>query len=170
MGTAKRRYAVAAGLVVLAVALGAVFGLVVSRALAGYDIEPVADPTRSTVTVGDRPLAIWVSPATASASTSCDAEAVDGGRDSFSTGRASMTIDGRTRSWERVGVVSGAPGSRHTLTCTAESDDLVVGTADNPRVTRYVVLGVAVAGIALVLVVAAGTLALVTALRRRPTA
>ncbi|MBD8605233.1 hypothetical protein IFT73_00080 [Aeromicrobium sp. CFBP 8757] len=167
MGTAKRRYAVAAGLVVLAVALGAVFGLVVSRALAGYDIEPVADPTRSTVTVGDRPLAVWVSPATAS--TSCDAEEVDGGRDSFSTGRASMTINGRTRSWERVGVVSGAAGSRHTLTCTGGSD-LVIGTADNPRLTRYVVLGIAVAGIALVLVVAAGTLALVTALRRRPTA
>ncbi|KQX74961.1 MULTISPECIES: hypothetical protein [Aeromicrobium] len=167
MGTAKRRYAVAAGLVVLAVALGAVFGLVVSRALAGYDIEPVADPTRSTVTVGDRPLAIWASPS--SNSVYCSTEEAGSGRDSFSATLGAVSITDGRRSWERVGVVSGAPGSRHTLTCTTASD-LVIGTADNPRLTRYVVLGIAVAGIALVLVVAAGTLALVTALRRRPTA
>ncbi len=152
-------------MVVLAVALGAVFGFVVSRALAGYDIDPVADPARSTVTVGDRPLAIWVSPA--STSTSCTSEEVDTGRDSFSSGRASMTITDRARSWERVGVVSGDPGSRHTLTCTTGSD-VVVGQADNPRLTRYIVLGIAIGVIALVLVIGAGTLALVTALRRKP--
>jgi hypothetical protein len=152
-------------MVVLAVALGAVFGFVVSRALAGYDISPVADPERSTVTVGDRPLAIWVSPA--SATTSCGSDEVDSGRDSFSPGRASMTVTDRGRSWERVGLVSGDPGSRHTLTCSAGTD-LVIGQADNPRLTRYVVLGIATAGVAVLLVIGAGTLALVTALRRKP--
>jgi hypothetical protein len=162
------RYGVAAGLVVLAVALGAVYGVVVARALSGYDIEPVAGPAASTVlTVGDRPQAVWVSPATAD--TSCSAREVGTGRDSYSRGRASLTITQGDAVWERVGIVSGRPGSTHELSCTSDRD-VTVGQADNPRLTRYVVLGVTAGVVAVLLVVAGGTLALVTALRRRAAA
>lgn len=167
MSTPQRRYVLAGGLVVVAVALGAIFGVVVTRAIAGYDITPVADATGSTVTVGDRPLAVWVQPSTAT--TSCTARQVGSERESFSRGRASLSISTGGSSWKRVGVVEGRPGSQHRLACAAESD-LVIGTADNPRLTRYVVLGVALAGTAVLLVLTAFTLALVTALRRRPSA
>jgi hypothetical protein len=167
VGTPQRRYVLAGGLVVVAVALGAIFGLVVSRAIAGYDITPVADPTSATVTVGDRPLAVWVRPSTAT--TSCTSRQVGSERESFSLGRASVSVSTGGGSWKRVGVVEGRSGSKHRLSCTAESR-LAIGTADNPRLTRYVVLGVALGGTAVLLVLTAFTLALVTALRRKPTA
>jgi hypothetical protein len=167
VSTAQRRYVLAGGLVVVAVALGAIFGVVVTRAIAGYDIDRVSDPTSATVTVGDRPLAVWVQPSTAT--TYCTSRQVGSGQESFSSGRASMSMSAGNSSWKRVGVVEGRPGSTHRLSCSAESD-LVIGTADNPRLTRYIVLGVALGGTAVLLVLTAFTLALVTALRRKPTA
>ena len=167
MSTPQRRYVLAGGLVVVAVALGALFGVVVTRAIAGYEIKTVSGPTGSTVTVGDRPLAIWVQPSTAT--TYCTARQVGSNRESFSRGLASLSISMGDRSWKRVGVVEGRPDSRHRLSCSAESN-LVIGTADNPRLTRYVVLGVALGGTAVLLVLTAFTLALVTALRRKPSA
>jgi hypothetical protein len=164
--TSARRYTVAAALVVVAVALGATFGVVMARAVAGYDIAPVADPARSVVTVGDRPLAVWVSPQTAT--TYCSASDVDRGGDTMNSGlNGSMTVTVGSRSWKRVGVIEGKPGSRHELTCSADTD-LAIGTADNPRVARYIVLGLALGGTAVLLVLIAFTLALVTALRRTP--
>jgi hypothetical protein len=167
VSTAQRRYVLAGGLVVVAVALGAIFGVVVTRAIAGYDIDRVSDPADATVTVGDRPLAVWVQPSTAT--TSCTSRQVGSERESFSSGRASMSMSSGGTSWKRVGVVEGRPGSKHNLSCTGGSG-LVIGTADNPRLTRYIVLGVALGGTAVLLVLTAFTLALVTALRRKPTA
>lgn len=167
MTTPQRRYVLAGGFVVVAVALGAIFGVVVTRAIAGYDITPVPAPTSSTVTVGDRPLAVWVQPSTAT--TYCTARQVGSGRESFSRGRASLSISTGGSSWKRVGVVEGRPGSQHRLSCSTETS-LLIGTADNPRLTRYVVLGVVLGGTAVLLVLTAFTLALVTALRRKPSA
>jgi hypothetical protein len=161
--TPQRRYVLAGGLVVVAVALGAIFGIVVMRAIAGYDITRVSDPTGATVTVGDRPLAVWAHPSTAT--TYCTSRQIGSGRESFSSPRASLSLTEGGRSWTRVGVVDGRAGSKHRLSCTAESK-LTIGTADNPQLTRYVVLGVALAGTAVLLVLTAFTLALVTALRR----
>lgn len=158
--TARRRYVVAGAMVVLAVALGAVFGLIATRAIAGYEITPVDDPTGSTVTVGDRPLAVWVSPQTAT--TYCSIE----GGDLTSDPQPSITLTDGSRTWKRVAIVRADPGSQQRLTCTAESD-LEIGTADTPRLTRYVVLGVTLGGTAVLLVLAAFTIALVTAVRRR---
>lgn len=160
-GTARRRYVVAAGMVVLAVGLGAVFGLIATRAIAGYEITPVDDPTGSTVAVGDRPLAVWVSPQTATTYCSTDDDGALG-----SEPQPSITLTDGSRTWKRVAIVRGEPGSQQRLSCTAESD-LVIGTADTPRLTRYVVLGVALGGTAVLLVLAAFTIALVTAVRRR---
>ena len=163
-----RRYLVAGGMVVLAVALGAVFGLVVARALAGYTITPVADPESFNVTGGDRARARWVSPATAT--TYCSAKEVGTGRDSFGTGGSTtMTVTDGGRTWERVGLVRGAPGSKHQISCSAETP-LTIGQADSPRLARYVVLGIAIGIVDLLLIVVAGALALTTALRRKPAA
>lgn len=154
-------------MVVVAVALGSVFGVVVARAIAGYDITPVPDGQGATVTIDDRKVAVWVSPDVGTSY--CTATDTETGRDSFSrslTTSMSLTDGGRT--WARVGIVDGAPGSTHSLSCTTESG-VLVGTADNPRVVRYLVLGGALGGTALLLVVGAFVLALVTAVRRRPT-
>lgn len=154
---ARRRYLVAAGLVVVAVALGSIFGVVVARALSGYDITPFAVDQDTSVTVGDRDLAIWASPA--SSAVTCTS-------DSFSEGTASMTVTLGSRSWKRIGLVKGDPGSSHTVSCTGAEGGDQVGYADNPRVLRYVVLGAALGGTAVLLVLVAFVLALVTALRR----
>lgn len=165
---ARRRYVISGVLVVIAVALGATFGVIVTRAIAGYDIAPLSDPTGasgSSVTVGERSLAIWVSPDLGTATCGSVDDAT--GRDSFSSGSSvSMSFTKGSRSWVRVGTVQGRPGSTHTVTCEVEPG-VVVGQADTPRVARYLVLGAALGGTALLLVLAAFTLALVTALRRR---
>jgi len=160
-----RRYAIAAAMVVVAVALGAVFGVIAARAIAGYEITPLTGDEAS-VTVGDRKLAVWASPGGSAAS--CTAIEDETSRDSFSgVGSTSMTISDERYSWERVGVVDGEPGSTHTLTCTTDVDT-VIGYADNPRVLRYVVLGIGLGGTAVLLMLAAFVLALVTAVRRPP--
>ncbi|MCL3819868.1 hypothetical protein [Aeromicrobium wangtongii] len=161
----RRPYAVAAGLVVVAVALGALFGVIVARAISGYDITRLPDPSGSTVTVGDRSVAVWVSPR--DAAVSCDATADGTSRKTLtSTGRGLSLSDGG-RTWRRVGVLSGEPGTTFTVSCSG--DDLSgVGYADNPRPVRYIVLGVLLAGTAALLMLSAFVLALVTALRRRP--
>lgn len=161
--SARRRYLIAAGMIVLAVALGALFGVITARAIAGYEITPLDGTSDVAVTVADRDLAIWVSPA--SAGVSCESTDTTTSRPSFSTTNASMTVSDETYSWKRVGVVKGDSGSTHTLTCDV-AGDAVLGSADNPRVVRYVVLGVALGGTALVLMLSAFVLALVTALRR----
>lgn len=161
----RRRYVIAGALVVVSVALGAVFGVVVARALAGYEIEPVTDLAGSSVTLGDRPLAVWASPEGVDAN--CTATDVEG-NDALATGLStSMSITDGGRSWTRIGVVDGASGSTVTLSCEGYAD-LTIGVADNPRLLRYVVLGVALVGTAGLLVIIAFVLALVTAMRRRP--
>ncbi|KAA1372939.1 hypothetical protein [Aeromicrobium fastidiosum] len=120
------------------------------------------------MTVGDRALAIWVSPSTAT--TYCGAEEVGTGRDSFSTSiSTSMSVTDGGRTWERVGLVKGAAGSKHQLSCSTGTP-LTIGQADNPRLARYVLLGVTIGVVGLLLVVVAGALALTTALRRKPAA
>lgn len=161
----RRGYLVAAGMVVLAVALGAVFGIVVARAIAGYDITRLADGSESSVTVGDHAVAVWVTPT--DATTSCEAVEDGTSRESFSrTGKGLSVTDGG-RTWRRVGIVSGDPGSTHTLSCSG--DATAIGYADNPRPVRYVVLGVLLGGTAALLMLSAFVLALVTALRGRAT-
>lgn len=78
-----------------------------------------------------------------------------------------MTIADRNHSWERLGLLDGEPGSTHTLTCTT-ADEVQIGYADNPRVLRYVVLGLVLGGAAALLMLSAFVLALVTALRKPP--
>lgn len=165
MSAAGRRYSIAAGMVVVAVALGAVFGVLVARAVAGYDITTVRAGESADVTVGDRTIAVWASPS--DATTYCSATDTETGRDSFSQQLASsMTLTIGSRTWGRVGVIDGAPGSTHTLSCSGGGEP-EIGYADNPRVLHYVVLGSALGGTALLLVISAFVLALVTAVRQR---
>ena len=166
MTTANRRYGIAAVMVVLAVALGAVFGLVAVRAVAGYDITPFDAGTRTTVTVADRPVAIWASPE--SAAGTCAATDIDTGRQSdLGSPSGSVTLTTGSRTWSRIAVVQGEPGSTHLVECSASDERLVYGYAENPRISRYVLLGVAMVGAAALLVLGAFVLALVTALRSR---
>lgn len=166
MSAAGRRYAVAAGMVVVAVALGAVFGVVIARAIAGYDITPVRSGETFTVPIGDRKIAVWASPADTTAY--CGSADSDTDSGTFTEQLASsMTVTTGDRSWGRIGVVDGQPGSTVTLTCSGD-DAAVIGYADNPRVLRYVVIGGALGGTALLLVISAFVLALVTALRKKP--
>jgi len=162
----RRRYVIAGAMVVLAIAVGAVFGVILARAISGYDITPL-DGDETSVTVGDRKLAIWVSPE--GADVSCSAVEDGTSRESFSasSSNTSMTIADRNHSWERLGLLDGEPGSTHTLTCTT-ADEVQIGYADNPRVLRYVVLGLVLGGAAALLMLSAFVLALVTALRKPP--
>ncbi len=166
MTTASRRYGIAGVMVVVAVALGAAFGVIAVRAVAGYDIAPFDAGTRTTVTLADRPVAIWASPA-AEAGT-CTATDVDSGRQSITgSPSGSVTLTTGSRTWSRIAVVQGEPGSTHLVECSASDERFVYGYAENPRISRYVVLGVAMVGAAALLVLGAFVLALVTALRSR---
>lgn len=163
--SSRRRYVVAAVLVVLAVAIGAVFGVVVARAISGYDITPVRAGDQATVTVGERKLAVWVSPE--NPTVSCRAVETGTQRESFATtSSTTMTITDGGRTWSRLGLIDGEPGSTHALTCT-DVGGVIVGTADNPRVLRYLVIGGALGATALLLMISAFVLALLTALRSR---
>ncbi len=160
-----RRYGIAAAMVVVAIALGAVFGVIVARAIAGYDITPVRPGESFSVPIGDHKVAVWASPP--DAATYCGTPDTGAGRGTFTQPlTSSMTVTTGDRSWGQVGVIDGQPGSTVTLACSGEGAP-VIGYADNPRVLRYVLIGGALGGTALLLVVSAFVLALVTAVRQR---
>lgn len=140
-------YAVAAVLAALAAAILVVLAIWIGRAVAGYSITPFE--TNTTVTVGDRGVAIWVSPQ--NRLTPCLSYNLDTAQQSISDGTASkVTVTDGGHTWRRVGIVEGPPGSKHAVTC-GDGGTEQFGYADNPRIGRYVVGGVAgglVAGLA----------------------
>ncbi|AWB93226.1 hypothetical protein [Aeromicrobium chenweiae] len=160
-----RRYVLAGVLAAVALVIATVVAVVIGRALGGYDIAPLPAGAPATVTVGERGEAIWVSPQEATGT--CTSTDVETGASSIWNGTASsMTTTDHGRTWSRVGIVRGEPGSRHTVTCTGSSAADVFGHAANPRVARYVTIGVVGGGTAGVLGLAGFVLALVTAIQR----
>ncbi|QGG40483.1 hypothetical protein [Aeromicrobium yanjiei] len=160
----SRRYVVAGLLAAVALVAGTVVAVIIGRALVGYDITPFTDGSTTTVTVGDRGEAIWSSPERVVVRCASVDDAT--GEASMSGGTASMTTTRSGRTWTRVGIVEGEPGSRHTVRCAAGGGDALFGHAPNPRIARYVTIGVVGGGVAGLLAVAAFVLALVTAIQR----
>jgi hypothetical protein len=156
-------YAVAAALVTIAVVVAGAFIVVLVRAAAGYTVVPFPADQPTTIELGERDVALWVSPTDAEAR--CTATDRVTGADSFSPGSGSMSFSTNGRTWQRVGIVQGAPGSTHTVVC-GNAMVSQFGEAPNPRVGRYVVMGAVAGGLAALLVLAAFIIALVVAIRR----
>ena len=155
-------YVVATVLAVIAAAIVVFLAVWIGRAVAGYSVTPFEQEDSTTVTVRDRGVAIWVSPQ--DAPTSCVATDVDTQQPSLDNGSASkvtITDDGRT--WSRVGIVKGEPGSRHLVRCDPTGD---FGYADNPRIARYVIFGVGGGVLAAASGIAAFVIVLVVAIKR----
>ena len=152
-------------LVAAGAALGALIAIAIFRALAGYEITPFAADEKTTVTVDDRPVALWVAPQDSRASCTAFDDSTE--RDSFAQGSAEITLTDGGETWRRVGLVRGAPGSTHTVECLTANGSYQLGYADNPRIARWVVIGV-VGGLGALLLVSVGTVLIVVgALRRR---
>lgn len=160
-----RGFVVAGVLTVAAVLVVAVMAVVVSRAVAGYTISAIPPGQDTVVTLGDRDTALWIAPEGALGSCTATLEGTD--TPTLSTGGADLTVTDGGITWSRVGVVRGDPGSRHTVLCSGDAGVQAFGTAPNPRIVRYVVMGVAAAVVAGLLLVTGFVVALVTALRGR---
>lgn len=161
----KRGYVIGAVLAVLGLVIAAIVVAVIGRALAGYEITPFDVRTPTTITVGDRGEAIWMSPDQATGS--CTSVGEQTGEDSLTSGTASeVTTTDAGRTWTRVGIVEGEPGSRHVVTCDGAVGAERFGHAANPRIGHYLVIGIAGGGAAGLLGLAAFVLVLVTAIRR----
>ncbi|KRC64592.1 hypothetical protein ASE12_07330 [Aeromicrobium sp. Root236] len=157
-------YAVATVMAVVATAILVLLGVWIGRAVAGYSVTPFDDGSSTTVTIGDRGVAIWVSPQ--DTPISCLARDVDTGESTLDAGSASkVTITDGGLSWSRVGIVKGEPGSKHLVQCEATGGE-VLGYADNPRIGRYVLFGVVGGVLALVTGIAAFVIVLVVAIKR----
>lgn len=132
-------YAVAAVLAAIAVAIGAVLAVWIIRALAGYEITEFREGEPVTIVLQDRGEAIWVTPADGAAT----CRTTDDQQGSFGPGSADrMSITDGGHNWSRVGILKGAPGSKHTLVCEGQGMTQLFGHAPNPRISRYVVGGV----------------------------
>ncbi|KAA1397509.1 hypothetical protein [Aeromicrobium ginsengisoli] len=158
-------YVVATGLAVIAAALIVFLAVWIGRAVAGYSVTPFEQEDSTTVTVGDRGVAIWVSPQ--DTPTSCVATDIDTQQPSLDGGSASkVTITDGGQTWSRVGIVKGQPGSKHLVRCDPTGD---FGYADNPRIGRYVLFGVGGGVLAVVSGIAAFVIVLVVAIKRNRT-
>jgi hypothetical protein len=161
-------FSIAAVLLAVAVAVGAVVAIVIVRAMVGYSITPFGLDERRTVTVHDRAVALWMTPESAGAN--CLAINTETQQQSAHRGTAdTVTITDGGHTWVRLGVIDGPPGSTYTVTCspygTAAPPELV-GYAPNPRIAHYVVLGVIGGAIAGLAALSSFALIVVTAVRR----
>lgn len=161
---ARGWYAVATVMAVVAAAILVFLGVWIGRAVAGYSVTPFEDGTSTMVTVGDRGVAIWISPQ--DTPVGCLARDVDTGESTLDDGSASkVTITDGGHTWSRVGIVKGEPGSKHLVECEGAGGE-VLGYADNPRIGRYVLFGVVGGVLALVTGIAALVIVLVVAIKR----
>ena len=156
-------YAVAALLATVAVTIGVVLAVWITRAVIGYDIVTFEAGQEQTVELGDRGEAIWIAPDGAVADCSSRDEQ---GQPSFGAGTATVTMTEGSHNWSRVGIVSGAPGSRHTVTCEGDFGAQVFGHAPNPQIAKYVIFGVSGGLIAGLSALAAFVIVLVVAIKR----
>lgn len=161
-----RGYAIAGALTALAVLVAIVVAVIIGRAVAGYDITPIPAGQDVTITIEDRDIALWVAPEMSSGTCSSTLEGTQ--TSTLASGTADrITVTDGGLTWVRVGIVKGVPGSSHTVLCSDVGDVQAFGFAPNPRIGRYVVLGLVAGGIAGLLLLAAFIVALVTGLRRR---
>ncbi len=157
-------YAVAAVLAVAAAATLVVLAVWIGKAIAGYSVTPFEQTNTTTITVGDRGVAIWVAPEGALAI--CTAKDVDTGQSSLSFGSASkVTVTDGGETWKRAGIVKGEPGSKHLVECDAPGGG-ELGYADNPRIGRYVTYGVVGGVLAGLAGIAAFVIVLVVVIKR----
>ncbi len=160
-------YVVAAVMAAVGIAILVVLAIWIGRAVAGFSVTPFEQGDTATVTVGDRGVAIWVSPQAAAAS--CVSTDVEDGRPSLGQGSAStVTVTDHGRTWRRVGIVKGQPGSKHLVECDVTSNE-EFGYADNPRIGRYVTFGVAGGVAATLMLVGAFVIVPVVAVKRKRT-
>jgi len=161
-------FTVAAVLAALSIAIGAIVAVLIVRAMIGYSITPFAPDDQITVTVHDRSVALWMTPETAGANCTAINDATQ--QPSAHSGSAdTMTITDGGHTWTRLGVVEGPPGSTHSVTCTGYGTaplPQLLGYAPNPRIARYVTLGVVGGSIAGLSALASVALIIVTAVRR----
>jgi hypothetical protein len=161
---ARGWYVVAAALAVVAAAILVVLAVWIGRAVAGYSVTPFEQGGTTTVTVGERGVAIWISPQ--NATTHCVSNDVDTQESSLnfaSATKVTMTDGGHT--WKRAGIVKGEPGSKHLVECDA-SGGQEFGYADNPRISRYLTYGVVGGVLAGLAAIGAFVIALVTGIKR----
>jgi len=154
-------YVVATVLAVIAAALVVFLAVWIGRAVAGYSVTPFEQQDSTTVTVGSRGVAIWVSPQ--DAPTSCSATDLDTQRPSLHGSSSTVTVTDGGRTWSRVGIVKGEPGSTHLVRCNPTGE---FGYADNPRIGRYVLYGVVGGVLAALSGIAAFVIVLVVAIKR----
>ncbi|MCW2769969.1 MAG: hypothetical protein JWR27_1402 [Aeromicrobium sp.] len=160
-----RGYVVAGVLTALAVLVAISVSVVIARAVAGYDITPIPAGQDVSILVEDRGVALWVAPELSSGTCTSTLEGTE--TSTMSTGSADrITVTDGGLTWVRVGIVKGTPGSHHTVLCSGEGDVQAFGFAPNPRIGRYVVMGLAAGGIVGLLLLTAFIIALVTGLRR----
>jgi hypothetical protein len=135
---------------VIAIALGATVATIIVRAIVGYSITPFAFNDSVQVTVHDRSVALWMTPESSGANCiAINNETQQQAAHRGSADRVTVTDDGH--SWLRLGLISGPPGSTYTVSCSSYGrapDPKLVGYADNPRISRYVWIGVVGGGIA----------------------
>lgn len=156
-------YVVAAVLAAIAVAILVVLGVWIGRALVGYDVTTFEAGEPVTIVLQDRGEAIWVSPE----SDAADCHTTDDQQGSFGPGSADrMTITDGGYNWGRVGILKGEPGSEHTLVCGQQGTAQLFGHAPNPRISRYVAIGVTGGAMAGLAAIAAFVIVLVVAIKR----
>lgn len=133
-------YAVSAVLVAVAITIVVALAIWIGRAVAGYSVTPFEQGNSTTVTLGDRGVAIWFSPQSGTAScTATDVDTEESSLNFASATKVTLTDGGHT--WKRAGIVKGEPGSKHLVECD-DSSGQEFGYADNPRISRYVLFGV----------------------------
>lgn len=159
----RKWYAVAAVLATVAVTIGIVLAVWITRAVMGYDIVTFEAGQEQTVELGDQGEAIWMAPNGAAADCSSQDEQ---GQPSLGGGSATMTISDGSHDWIRVGIVKGEPGSRHTVTCEGDATSQIFGHAPNPQITKYVIFGVSGGLVAGLSGLAAFVIVLVVAIKR----
>ncbi|MDX6277720.1 MAG: hypothetical protein QOJ72_1848 [Nocardioidaceae bacterium] len=161
-------FSIAAVLAVIAIAVAATVAIVIVRAMVGYSITPFGFDEQRTVTVHDRPVALWMTPESAGAN--CLAINTETQQQSAHRGTAdTVTITDGGHTWMRLGLIEGPPGSTYTVTCSPYGNAAppeLVGYAPNPRFSRYIALGVIGGGVAGLTAIGSVVLIIVTAVRR----
>jgi hypothetical protein len=161
-------FGIAAVLAVVAIAVGATVAVIIVKAMVGYSITPFDFNGQTTVTVHDRAVAIWMTPESAGAN--CLAINTATQKQSARRGSAdTVTITDGGHNWTRLGIIEGPTGSTYTVSCTGFGDappPELVGYADNPRIARYVTLGIVGGGLAGLCAFGSVAMIIVTVVRR----